>query len=429
VVDYSKMSPRLGASFDLKGDGDWVFNASLARYVAALANNQADSQSKGGQPGTITWFYNGPAINPVGASTLVPTDVALTQLFNWFDSTGGVNNTNVRSIDIPGLTAKVDKGLSSPYTDEWVLGVSKRLGDRGLVRADIVHRESGDFYMTTNAPGQTVRLANGTLADLSFLRNDDTVLKRKYDGLHTQARYRINDRWSVGGNYTLAKLEGNFDGETGANGPVSGALLQYKEFKAFAQNNPEGYLSGDQRHRARAWVAWDAFKIAGNSVNVSLLQGYASGLPYGASAAIRTGPVSPAGTFYIGANPGYAVAPATVTYFFTGRDAFRTDDITRTDIAINYAFDWKFGSQSVEIFLQPEVLNLFDEDGVEFFTTAASTTVNTANNTASLQRFNPFTQTPVEGVHWAKGTSFGKPTRAADYQDPRTFRFSVGLRF
>jgi hypothetical protein len=283
--------------------------------------------------------------------------------------------------------------------------------------------------MTTNAPGQTVRLANGTLADLSFLRNDDTVLKRKYDGLHTQARYRINDRWSVGGNYTLSKLKGNFDGETGANGPVSGALLQFKEFKAFRQNNPEGYLSGDQRHRARAWLAWDAFKIAGNSVNISLLQGYASGLPYGAAAAIRTGPVAPAGTFYVGANPGYAVPPSTVTYFFTGRDAFRTDDITRTDIAINYAFDWKFGSQSVEIFLQPEILNLFDEDGVEFFTTAASTTVNTANNTASLQRFNPFTETPVQGVHWAKGTSFGKPTRAADYQDPRTFRFSVGLRF
>lgn len=33
--------------------------------------------------------------------------------------------------------------------------------------------------------------------------------------------------------------------------------------------------------------------------------------------------------------------------------------------------------------------------------------VLTAANSATLQPFNPFTQTPVEGVHWAKRTNFG----------------------
>jgi hypothetical protein len=35
----------------------------------------------------------------------------------------------------------------------------------------------------------------------------------------------------------------------------------------------------------------------------------------------------------------------------------------------------------------------------------------------------------VEGVNWAKRDTFGQPLNEADYQIPRTFRFSVGFRF
>jgi len=51
--------------------------------------------------------------------------------------------------------------------------------------------------------------------------------------------------------------------------------------------------------------------------------------------------------------------------------------------------------------------------------------------------FNAFTETPVRGqrstlnptVNYDLGPDFGKPTSAAGYQLPRTFRVSVGLRF
>jgi hypothetical protein len=33
------------------------------------------------------------------------------------------------------------------------------------------------------------------------------------------------------------------------------------------------------------------------------------------------------------------------------------------------------------------------------------------------------------GAHWQKGPNFGKPSAEGDYQQARTFRFSVGLRF
>lgn len=46
-----------------------------------------------------------------------------------------------------------------------------------------------------------------------------------------------------------------------------------------------------------------------------------------------------------------------------------------------------------------------------------------------LEIFNRYQETPVEGVHWRKGPNFGQPVEEDDYQQPRTFRLSLGIRF
>jgi hypothetical protein len=48
---------------------------------------------------------------------------------------------------------------------------------------------------------------------------------------------------------------------------------------------------------------------------------------------------------------------------------------------------------------------------------------------ARFQPFNPFTTTPVEGVHWAKGPNFGKALNRFAYTTPRTFLTTFGVRF
>jgi hypothetical protein len=35
----------------------------------------------------------------------------------------------------------------------------------------------------------------------------------------------------------------------------------------------------------------------------------------------------------------------------------------------------------------------------------------------------------VEGVHWQRGPAFGEAQDDGDFQQPRTYRISVGLRF
>ena len=120
---------------------------------------------------------------------------------------------------------------------------------------------------------------------------------------------------------------------------------------------------------------------------------------------------------------GYLNSPTRVDYWFYDRDEFLTDDIYSTDLALNYAFSWRLWNQEMEVFLQPEVLNVFNEDRALFVNSSIR------DSRQGLPGFNPFTETPVEGVHFAKGPLFGQPQAEADFQNPRIFRFSVGFRF
>ena len=52
-----------------------------------------------------------------------------------------------------------------------------------------------------------------------------------------------------------------------------------------------------------------------------------------------------------------------------------------------------------------------------------------ASHPALYQAFNPFTTTPVEGVHWAKSPTFGLALNRFAYSKPRTFRMTFGVRF
>jgi len=431
VVDDSKVSPRLGMTWDVKGDGDLVFNASYGTYVAAIANNQADSTTQGGAIGLLLMEYGGPLVNVdtdcASRGDCTPTASALQILFDWYLANGGATSldddiSNLPGLfytSIPGVTSIIPDTLKSPSTDEITVGVLKRLGNKGMLRADIVYRDATDFYSNLRDLSTGIVQTDAGPVDLLHVGNyGNDLLERKYTGVNFQARYRFTDRITLAGNYTWSKLEGNIDGETGVNGPIPESPRNYPEYQDPAWSFPKGDLVADQRHKLRAWVTYDIFDTEHHSLNVSLLESFWSGTPYSAVGLVSTEDI-------VG-DLGYAdVQGDPFTYFFSERGAYTTDDITRTDIAINYAFRWNLFGKSMEVFIQPEVINVFNEDGV----TIVNTNVFDATNRDYLQPFNPFTETPVEGVHWEKGPNFGQPTSETGYQQPRLFRLSIGFRF
>ncbi|HWS71740.1 MAG TPA: TonB-dependent receptor, partial [Thermoanaerobaculia bacterium] len=153
VATDSGWSPRLGVIYDIKADGRDRISASYSKYLSHIDSGVADSVSVAGNPGSIYFNYRGPDINPLDKSgnvigTPVPTAEVIKQVFDWFNSVGGVTGyKSIDSISVPGLTARIAPGgLKSPYMNEITLGYGHQIGSAGYVRADIIHRDWHDFY-------------------------------------------------------------------------------------------------------------------------------------------------------------------------------------------------------------------------------------------------------------------------------------------
>jgi outer membrane receptor protein involved in Fe transport len=433
VADDAGWSPRLGVVWDPRGDGQWAINTSYGRYIAALANTIGDSASPAGTPATYAWDYLGPPINTDPNGPLVPSDEALRMVFDWFETeVGGSANTSAAWFKrLPGLATQIRDSLKSAYTDEYVIGVSRRLS-RGALRADFVRRNYGNFYAgridTTTGTIPDPNDPDGLL-DLELVENTDKE-SRDYAALNLQGNWRVTPKVRVGGSYSLSRLWGTVDGETIGSGPVRTTVTQYPEFADPVWNNPEGDLSSDQRHRARIWANIDLIENAKyGSVSLGLLQQTESGTPYGAIGAIDSTP-------FVN-DPGYQTPPPSVTYFFTPRDQFRTEAMHRFDLAVNYDFE-PSALKGARLFAQFHVLNLFNQFNVAIANGGSiNTSVDTALNKPELfATFNPFTETPVQGVHWdfapeslEDDGTFGKVIGSGAYTLPRTFRFSIGVRF
>ncbi len=445
VADDSAFSPRLGVVWDPTGQGLWAITGSLAKYVAGLNNSIADSSSAGGNPATIQYTYQGSAINPdVNASSLVTSDVALRQLFAWFDANGGTGMTPAAS-SVPGVSVQIPNSLTSPNVRAYAAGASRQLTSRAVVRADYSFRDYRDFYSSRIDRSTGIVVDQfGNTADLAVIENTND-LKRRYSGVTVSGRYRINSRSDAGGSYTLSRLWGNFDGENTASGPLTTDLFQYPGYREASWFAPEGDLAADQRHRASFWLTYGVPKIEG--LTISVLQDLATGVPYGAGGGLASGQSGFSASAVVDArpyvtNPGYATPQGgnRQTYYYTARDAFRTEMSRRTDMAANYSHRVP-GSRSAEAFLQVQVLNIFNVQdlcacGSDVFNNGGGVALSrigsgvlTPVSTPSLTPFNPFTTTPEEGVNWNYNTNFGRPLNRFAFTSPRTFRMTFGLRF
>ena len=436
TVDDSAVSPRLAMNLDPKGNGKHRFSVTYGRYVSKVDQGPGDFTSTAGRYASYYWDYTGPLINAPGTpvSQLLPTDQVIRRIFDWFATQGGTSNVGLATeVSIPGTTTRFDRTLRAPHMDEWTLGYGLSVGSRGYVRADFIHRDWADFYSIrrTIATGKAVDPNGGTF-DQGVIENASSGLSRRYEAIQVQANSRLSKALQVGGNYTFSRLRGNVEGESASGATGFTSPLSYPEYVGFAQNNPVGYLGADMRHRGNVWAQYD-LTIPLGVLNFSLLEHYHSALSYSAVGTpdIRQGTTNGPAAGVV--NPGYQTPPTNVSYYFSKRGAFRVDNISATDLGINWYLP-QFGG--VRPFIETDLLNLFNQQGIEdpdfvdqTVLVRRQATCLQSGSSARCVAFNPRTQTPVEGVNYRFGANFGKPTSKDAYQLPRTYRFSVGLKF
>ncbi|MCC6132789.1 MAG: TonB-dependent receptor [Acidobacteria bacterium] len=431
TADDSSFSPRLAATYDVKGDGSLRVTASYSQYVGQLQETQVVAGSSAGSPATYYYYWLGEKQYNTPGQPLTPTATVLREMFAAWGVTGRDQfpNAPIDFVSVPGVNTQIRGGLESPYAQEYVLGIGGNAGQNLVYRVDAVRREYKNTYATRkDTTTGTVTDSLGRVFDLGFVENSDSS-QREYTGLHTSASYRLG-ALNLTGTWTWSHLIGNTNGESSGGGSTRQTFETYPEYFQMSWFGPSGDLATDQRHRVRLTAAYD-FKMGPVTLTPGLIQAYDTGTPYGAN-----------GNAVVNAfvtNPGYKTPPPVNGYWFTGRDAYRTDDVWRTDISLNLS--GKIGP--VEIFVQPQVWNLFNNQGIQAVNTTVTTgTGATASASTGLKRFNPFTETPIEcpqtasaaecrtlGANWKKGPNFGKPTASGSYQIPRQWYVTMGVRF
>jgi outer membrane receptor protein involved in Fe transport len=457
--DDSKISPRLSTTFDVRGDGRHRVTASYSEYASRIVEGPGTAASSAGNPAYIYYMYNGPEINVDGPT--LNTRQALEVVFDWFlnqcNAAGQCGPDNLELLrensghDVPGFSTRIGNDLTSPYVREVTLGYGTQLGANAFARVDLIGRDWRDFYAfrVTRESNQVVTDQLGIDHDVAIVENTN-LIERTYRGIQSQISWRPG-RFNLGLNYTWSKLRGNDEQETATSGTVgnSPGSIYYPELNNYAQNQPVGYLNGDQRHRARGWVGYDVpLPAILGRLNISALQTFDSGTAY--SAALLPPPLGAGlnlSSYFasLTAGAGYVSASDLGQYYFSERGAFRLDDVSSTDVALNYSYP----IGRFEVFAQGEAINVFNRK--------TATIVN--QTVTQVAAFNPFTTQPVEctaalagttgrptnaqcvaaGAHWIKGVNFGRPTSATastpanafttNFQVARTYRFSVGFRF
>jgi hypothetical protein len=414
VVRDQQWSPRVGLTWDLTGNGKWTANVGFARYVAGISTALVDAGSAGGRQASFSWFYQGPGVNTGGGPYLTAAQ-ALPILWDWFFANGGNDRGTRTTPTIPGLSTRVRGSVTSPNVNEFSVGVANQVG-RGEWRVDYVHRGAADMY------GDFLDLSTGRVSDATGRPFDLTLVgntpraKRTYDGLTADVRYRFT-ALQLGGNYTLSKTWGNFNGENVGSGPIRAAFDTFPEYRQESWNYPMGYNPGDQRHKLRAWLTYMVpMPQPIGRLDVGVVQRADSGVAVDVNGSIDTRP-------YV-TNPGYVTPVQSVSYYFIPRGAFRWDNVWSTDFAATWSKKIPQAART-DVFVRAVVTNLFNNAAK----TRGDIGINTRNNNTSYQAFNPFTTVPVQGVHWDYSPTFGQPQAFDDYQPPRVFSVSAGVRF
>lgn len=417
VADAGLYSPRIGATFDVRRDGRWLVNAGYGQYVGTFITQVADAASAAGRQASYSFLYQGPAVNTGSTGPYLNSYDALKILFDWWNSTGGPNRNPRQNPTIPGVNTAVNPDVKPSATKEYTAGVAHQFSNKGTVRLDYVYRKFSNTYGDTlnMSTGVVTDLRSGQKFNLDVVGNTDSQT-RNYQGMSVQGSYQLRKDLLVGVNYMLAYTRGSLEAESATSVTNFASADYYPEYRQASWNYPYGYLNSDQRHKLRLWGTYTIpVPQSFGRLDLGFQERYDSGRPYDLSMSVDTRPFV--------TNPGYFAPPSTVTYFISGRGAYRFDGSTSTDLSL--AWSHNVGISNSQLFARVVMNNVLNEHAL----TSYNVTVLGKSNDSTLQAFNPFTTAPVEGVNWRKGPNFGQATSPNSYQNPRNYYFSVGLRF
>lgn len=354
VINQSRGVWRLGAAYDMTGDGRTAVKASYSRYAVQVGIDRVTSVnpvSNGSR--TCPWS------DPNGDGRFQESEVNIAQCSSF---TGGA-------------TTNYAPGIRWPYSDEATAGIETQLPGAIRVGAMFYYRTNRDQYgsrnlavptsaytpftvTSPNGPGGTVanpKPASITVYNLdparvsanNTVRNNEPYLDTKYKGIEFTATKRFSSRWQMQAGFTLGQNKGGVNA-TGA-GQSATADLNDPNLTSY----PEGIIGSDSE---TAFRLSGSYRLPGDiSLAGSMVAN--NGYPYVSTYAVSRAEAARAGV---------VLTRASQTVFLSERGAERYPNVTLFDLRLSRAF--RFGSRSFTP--QIDFFNVTNADTITSYTAA-----------------------------------------------------------
>lgn len=274
-ADFSDMiSPRLGFSWDMKGDGTTKLFGNAGRYYIPLTNKLTDYFGGGTTDEHTYYLLNGwteQSDPTTGSSYLLP--VLGAQI--------GPVNTEGNTPAPDDVRTAVSRDLKQVFQDEFILGFQRAINQTWSYGVNVTYRRvtravedvsirhvegcgwySGDWPILN--PGEKNTLwCPDTEEWVTFDNSEDGWItsgsnvvmgykkpRRTYKAVEFQVDRAWDDKWAFNASYIWSKSEGNIEGPVNSDtGYADTNLVQY--FDHPAVNERYGVLFNDHRHQLK----------------------------------------------------------------------------------------------------------------------------------------------------------------------------------
>ena len=412
----SKIAPRLGAAWDVLGDGQWKVSGSFGIYYDVMKYELARGSFGGDYWFSHVYRLTSPNVLSLGKATPGALGTLITSFNNRsipINAAGELEgiDPDIKPYTQREFTVRLDHALSNRltgtirYTHKTLLKVIEDIG--------VLDAEGSEEYLIGN-PGfgqtrNTKSIYGGKTPSGEFLVPEAI---RDYDGLEFRVQGQVLRKTYMLASYTYSRLFGNYSGtansdENGRSDPgVSRAFdLPYYYFDSKGRN-ATGRLATDRPNTFTFFASQD-MTWKGGTTNVGINQAIFSGTPFTTQVIYLSAPTFPGGRGDLGRSPAYI----------------------QTDLTAKHTFKV---NERVSIIPEINVINLFNTASVTNIANAINRSGALTEVTLPLKTFfagydinrlvNPSNPTP--GIFY--NPIFNRPT---SYQSPREVRMGMRVIF
>jgi hypothetical protein len=281
-IVFNNISPRLGATYDLTGDGRTIIRANFARYYDAFDHRLLAFSNP-------TFDYHGASFtytNRNGDRSITPDEI--TSSPDYYGLTGGVFDLNQFL-----AKRKYDPGLTDSWSNELILGFEREVVKDLSIAATFTYRKYGDLLTIVPAGISTADyqpaeedfhietpLGNFTIPYFvlppSFVYDGSAIFMnikdytQHYKGVDFVVRKRMSHSFLLNGSLTLQRQTGHYDGGDSLAFQIAAwdSRVKKESFAfdptnlPFLQNQPYAYTGSLVKPQVYPYAEW-SLKIGG----------------------------------------------------------------------------------------------------------------------------------------------------------------------